>query len=288
MGFALLTKLYLNAEIYTGIPHWEEANSYCDSVLSGPYSLETNFLAPFVTNNENSREIIFSIPYDENNFQGFRIHMRTLHYQHNLRFDMPVGPWNGFCIVPTFYDTYETSDLRKEGYNIYGPQFDKNGNVIIDGETHQPLDIDPHVPALYMQPADFTPTQIRTTGARIGKYEIKMGAKENLSNDLPLFRLTDFYLVKAELLIRLGGNGDDWINPIRTRAGVAPWSGATLEQLLAERGRELYCEGLRRQDQIRFGTWENAWWEKLAHGLSLRTFPIPKWATDANPNLLIP
>jgi len=288
MGFALLTKLYLYAEIYTGIPHWEEANSYCDSVLSGPYSLETNFLAPFVTNNENSREIIFSIPYDENNFQGFRIHMRTLHYQHNLRFDMPVGPWNGFCIVPTFYDTYETSDLRKEGYNIYGPQFDKNGNVIIDGETHQPLDIDPHVPALYMQPADFTPTQIRTTGARIGKYEIKMGAKENLSNDLPLFRLTDFYLVKAELLIRLGGNGDDWINPIRTRAGVAPWSGATLEQLLAERGRELYCEGLRRQDQIRFGTWENAWWEKLAHGLSLRTFPIPKWATDANPNLLIP
>jgi len=288
MGFALLTKLYLNAEVYTGTPQWEEANIYCDSVLAGPYSLESNFLAPFVTNNENSSEIIFSIPYDEDNFQGFRLHMRTLHYQHNLRFDMPVGPWNGFCIVPTFWDTYEPGDLRREGYNIYGPQYDKNGNIILDGETHQPLDIDPYVSALYMQAADYTPTQIRTTGARIGKYEIKMGAKENLSNDLPLFRLTDFYLVKAELLIRMGGNGDDWINPIRTRAGVSAWSGATLEQLLAERGRELYCEGVRRQDQIRFGTWENAWWEKQAHGPSLRIFPIPKWATDANPNLLLP
>ena len=291
MGFALLTKLYLNAEVYTGTAMWDEANMYCDSILAGPYSMESNFLAPFVTNNQNSKEIIFSIPYDEDNFQGFRLHMRTLHYQHNLKYDMPVGPWNGFCVVPTFFDTYDDSDLRKEGYNIYGMQYDINGNVILDGLTTEPLDIDPHVPALYMQPADFTPAQIRTTGARIGKYEIKLGAKENLSNDLPLFRITDFYLVKAELEIRSGRSGDEWITPIRSRAGVAdiePISGWTLDQLLAERGRELYCEGVRRQDQIRFGKWEEAWWEKQAHGTDRRTFPIPKWATDANPNLLLP
>jgi hypothetical protein len=61
-----------------------------------------------------------------------------------------------------------------------------------------------------------------------------------------------------------------------------------LTDLLAERGRELYCEGHRRQDQIRYGTWEAAWWEKQAHGPERNTFPIPKWATDANPNLLEP
>jgi hypothetical protein len=286
-AFALLAKLYLNAEVYTGIPQWEKAGQYCDSVIAGPYSLETDFLAPFKTNNENSREIIFSIPYDEDNFQGFRLHMRTLHYQHNLRFDMPVGPWNGFAIVPTFWDTYEATDLRREGYNIYGPQYDVNGNQIIDGETHQPLDIDPYLPALQMQAPAFTPTQIRTTGARVGKYEIKMGAKENLSNDFPLFRLTDFYLMKAEVLIRTGQNGDLWVNPIRERAGVSAWSGTTLDQLCAERGRELYCEGHRRQDLIRFGKWEESWWEKEAHGIERRIFPIPKWATDANPNLLV-
>jgi starch-binding outer membrane protein, SusD/RagB family len=292
MAYALLTKLYLNAEVYTGTPRWAEANMYCDSILAGPYSMETtNFLAPFATNNENNKEIIFSIPYDEDNFQGFRLHMRTLHYQHNLKYDMPVGPWNGFCIVPTFFDTYDDSDLRKAGYNIFGMQYASDGSEIIDGETGMPLDIDPYVPALYMQAAEYTPAQIRTTGARVGKYEIKMGAKENLSNDFPLFRITDFNLMKAELMIRLGGpgDGDAWIAPIRERAGVGaldPVSGWTLDQLLAERGRELYVEGHRRQDLIRFGKWEEAWWEKEAHGTDLRTFPIPKWATDANSNLL--
>ena len=294
MGFALLAKLYLNSTIYTapapgqeGTPRWEEAGMYCDSVIAGPYGFDASFQAPFLTNNQNNKEIIFSIPYDENNFQGFRLHMRTLHYQHNLKYDMPVGPWNGFAVVPTFFDTYEDADERKAAWFIYGMQYDINGNEIIDGETGEPLDIDPYLPALSMDATNFTPTQIRTTGARIGKYEIKMGAKENLSNDLPLFRLTDFYLMKAEVLIRLGGNGDEWINPIRERAGVAAFSGATLDDLLAERGRELYCEGHRRQDLIRFGKWENPWWEKQAHGPERRIFPIPKWATDANPNLLL-
>lgn len=288
MAYALLTKLYLNSEVYTGTARWQEALTYCDSVLTGPYGLETDLLAPFKTNNEKSREIIFSIPYDENNFQGFRLHMRTLHYQHNLKYDMPVGPWNGFAVVPTFFDTYEQADKRREGYHIFGMQYASDGTEILDGETKLPLDIDPHLPALYMDAANFTPTQIRTTGARVGKYEIKMGAKENLSNDLPLFRLTDFYLIKAEVLIRLGQNGDDWVNPIRERAGVSAWSNTTLDQLLAERGRELYCEGHRRQDLIRFGKFEQPWWEKEAHGTEKRTFPIPKWATDANPNLLLP
>ncbi|MFZ4520310.1 MAG: RagB/SusD family nutrient uptake outer membrane protein [Bacteroidales bacterium] len=300
MGFALLTKLYLNEAVYkgqdlTGTPEqWNNSMKYCDSLLASPYSLESDVSAPFITANETSREIIFSIPYDENNFQGFRLHMRTLHYQHNLKYDMTVGPWNGFAVVPTFFDTYEQTDKRRDAYFIFGLQHASStngGGIISDGLTHKNLDIDPYLPALYMQAANFTPTQIRTTGARVGKYEIKMGAKENLSNDLPLFRITDFYLIKAELMVRLGGNGDQWVNPIRTRAGVATWSGATLEQILAERGRELYAEGHRRQDLIRFDKFKDARWEKQAdevyNGLSRNTFPIPKWATDANPNLLL-
>jgi hypothetical protein len=294
MAFALLTKLYLNSEIYTGVARWQESLNFCDSTLAGPYAMESNILAPFVTDNQTSREIIFSIPYDEDNFQGFRLHMRTLHYQHNLKYDMTVGPWNGFAVVPTFFDTYELTDKRRDAYHIFGPQYSSSANgggVIIDGETHKSLNIDPYLPALYMQAADYTPTQIRTTGARVGKYEIKSGAKENLSNDFPLFRITDFYLIKAELKIRLGGNGDEWVNPIRSRAGVAAWSGATLDQLLAERGRELYCEGHRRQDLIRFGKYKDARWEKLPDvdfdGKPRSTFPIPKWATDANSNLLL-
>jgi hypothetical protein len=297
MGFALLAKLYLNANQYKygGGENWGpnneslvKAGAYCDSIIAGPYNLSSNFLEPFLTNNENSPEIIFSIPYDENNFQGFRLHMRTLHYQMNLKYDMTVGPWNGLCVVPTFFDTYEDTDLRKTGYHIFGPQYDTKGDPIIDGLTQTPLIIDPYLPALVMTAANYTPAQIRMTGARVGKYEIKKGAKENLSNDFPLFRLTDFYMMKAEVEIRLGGNGDEWINPIRQRAGVSTWTSATLDQLLAERGRELYCEGHRRQDLIRYGKFLLAWWEKDVSSADRLTFPIPKWATDANPNLLVP
>ena len=285
-GYALLAKLYLNAEVYKGEAEWAKAEMYIDSVLNGPYNLASNVLDPFITNNENSSEIIFSIPYDEDNFQGFRLHMRTLHYQHNLKYDMPVGPWNGFAIVPSHFDRYEDGDARKEGYNIYGLQYASNGSVILDGTTHEPLDIDPYLPALSMSAGTHTATEIRTTGARIGKYEIAMGAKENLSNDLPLFRLTDFWLMKAEVVIRQGGNGDEWINDIRQRAGVDTWGGATLEQLLDERARELYCEGHRRQDLIRFGKYGEAWWEKSFSSPDREVFPIPKRESDANPNLL--
>jgi starch-binding outer membrane protein, SusD/RagB family len=285
MAFALLAKLYINAEVYTGTEQWAKAGQYCDSILAGPYNLANDVRAPFVTNNDNSSEIIFSIPYDEDNFHGFRIHMRTLHYQHNLTFDMPVGPWNGLCVVPTFFDTFEDEDLRKDAWFIYGPQFTSTGLPIIESITGEPLDISPYLPALFMQEGLFTPKEIRTTGARAGKYEIKMGAKENLSNNFPLFRLSDFYLMKAETAIRQGLNGDEWVNPIRERAGVSAWSGTTLDMLLAERGRELWLEGHRRQDLIRYGKWENAWWEKPATDGSKRTFPIPQWAIDTNPNL---
>lgn len=285
MGFALLAKLYLNSEVYNGTPQWAKAEQYCDSIISGPYSLATDVKSPFKTDNENSSENIFTISFDEDNAQGFRLHMRTLHYQHNLTFDMPVGPWNGFAVVPTHFDTYEDNDLRKAADFIWGPQYAYDGSVIIESVTGEPLNIDPHLPALYMAEGEFTPDQIRTTGARIGKYEIKIGAKENLSNDFPLFRLSDFYLMKAECEIRLGNNGDEWVNPIRTRAGVDAYNGCTLDQLLAERGREMFAEGHRRQDLIRFGKWQQAWWEKAAHGAERNTFPIPQWAIDANPNL---
>ncbi len=287
-AYALLAKLYMNSEVYTGVDRYQLAADYCDSLISGPYNLAANVSDPFKTENSNSSEIIFAIPYDENNFTGFRIHMRTLHYQQNLEFDMPVGPWNGLCIVPDFFDTYEDTDLRKEAYNMWGLRYAVSGSVIIDGETHKPLNIDPHLPALEMKAANYTPEEIRMTGARLGKYEIAMGALENLSNDFPLFRITDFYLMKAEAEIRAGNNGDNWINQIRTRAGVSAFAGATLDDLLAERGRELYCEGHRRQDLIRFGKWEQSWWEKNAHGTDMRVFPIPKWATDVNSNLLLP
>lgn len=285
-AYSILAKLYLNAEVYTGTPQWEKANAAIDSVLAGPYSLDSDVSGPFKTENEHNSEIIFSIPFDEDNYQGFRLHMRSLHYNHNLTFDMEDGPWNGGCATKLQFDRYEDGDLRKEAFLIYGPQKTIDGKDLMDDDKI--VDIDPYVPAIWMQTAsNHTYEEIKFAGARIGKYEIKRGAKENLSNDFPLFRITDFELMKAEVEIRLGNSGDEWVNKIRTRAGVAPFENATLEDVSEERARELFVEGHRRQDQIRFGEWNKPWWEKKAQ-TGKDIFPIPKWAIDANENLLEP
>jgi hypothetical protein len=77
------------------------------------------------------------------------------------------------------------------------------------------------------------------------------------------------------------------VNSVRSRAGVTPFVGPlTLDLLFAERGREMYVEMTRRQDLIRFGKFNNAWWEKSASDAHYKLFPIPKAQLDANDKLV--
>jgi starch-binding outer membrane protein, SusD/RagB family len=288
MAFSLLAKLYLNHAVYTGSidpASWAKAEAACDSVIAlGQYDLESDALAPFVTNNQNSIENIWVIPYHEDTYEGFNLHMRTLHYNSNLSFEMVVGPWNGFAVMKDHYDTYEDNDRRKDGF-LVGQQYTYGGQPINDqGAGGVPLVFDPYIPALHMGEGN-TPVEIRMSGARVVKFEIKRGAKANLSNHYPIFRYADILLMKAEAVMRQGGSGDTWVNMIRTRAGVSQFSGVTFEQLLAERGRELFWEAHRRQDMIRFGEFNKAWWEKEVSSPERNTFPIPQWAIDSNPRL---
>ncbi len=284
MAFSLLAKLYLNAEVYTGNPQWKKAEAMCDSVINlGIYSLEVKPLAPFVTDNENSPENIFTIPYDEDTYHGFNLHMRTLHYISNLTFNMSVGPWNGYAVMENFYNSYDSTDLRKKGF-LVGQQYSYTGEPLFDETAGSNLIFNPHIPALVMD-ASYTPQEIRMSGARVVKFEIKLGAKENLSNDFPIFRYADILLMKAEAMIHQGKNGDSYVNQIRERAGLPDWSNVTLDQLLAERGREMFWEAKRRQDLIRFGKFNDAWWEKSADTPDRDVFPIPQWVLDSNPNL---
>lgn len=285
MAYTLLAKLYINAAIYTGTPNWEKAGVYCDSVINlGKYNLAADPLQPFTAANENSAENIFTIPFDEDDLQGFRLHMRTLYYEHFKTYDMTAGPWNGFAAVEDHYNTFTDGDLRKAGF-IVGPQFESNGTPLFDQTADTTVTINPNIAALVMDSENHTFIEIRLSGARVGKYEIAAGTGENLNNDFPLFRYADVLLMKAEAEIQQGKNGDLWVNQVRNRAGLQDWNGTTLEMLLEERGREMFCEGHRRQDLIRFGKFGNAWWEKAANGADRQTFPIPQWAIDANPNL---
>lgn len=130
------------------------------------------------------------------------------------------------------------------------------------------------------------------TGYRVGKYQASR-TSPNLNGfssvDLVLMRYAEIYLMRAEAKYRNGDSAGALLDINALRAGrtarpsQTPPALSTIdsESLFRERGFELYWEGFRRTDQIRFGKYEDAWTEKTDSNVSNRLFPIPQSAVDA-------
>lgn len=283
---AILAKLYLNAEVYTGTPRWADAEAAADEVInSGVYSLSTNYFANFATRNDGSTENIMTLPYDENNATGFNLGQMTLHYLNQETFDLQVQPWNGYATLEEFYNKYEEEDVRIDNF-LVGPQFSSSGARLNDVSAEPN---DPDGPPLTFTPEinQIAPNALRQAGVRVAKFEYASGAGENLSNDYPLLRLGDIILIKAEAAFRQGKTAIalDQINQIRTRAQMPPFDVLTLDLILEERAREMYAEASRRTDLIRFGKWNEPWWEKGQSEPFRNLFPIPQIQINNNANL---
>lgn len=290
-GYMLLAKLYLNAQVYTGTARWADCIDACNQVInSGKYSLSSDYFANFAVNNEGSSENIFVVPFDKINIGGNNWEMQTLHYQHNLTYNLTGSPWNGFCATADFYNQFDDADGRKKMW-LVGQQYDAAGNPLKDVQTNLPLIISPYVNEL-SNPAD----SFRRAGVRNVKYAPEAGTSGGQSNDMVIFRLADAYLMKAEAELRSGTNLSDAlasVNVVRERAYAGTshnWTIAnlTLPNLLAERQREFTWEGWGRQDAIRFGTFGNA--RKPGKSADpgdkhLEIFPIPAPQIVSNPNL---
>lgn len=107
--------------------------------------------------------------------------------------------------------------------------------------------------------------------------------------DFPIIRLADIYMMAAEATLRGAGDratGLQYANYVRQRAGVTPWNltDFTLDNILDERAREFYHEGMRRTDLIRMNKFTGTgyiWTLKggLQQGTSLpdyrRLYPLP-------------
>lgn len=278
---ALLSRVYLNAEVYAGTPKYDEAIAAADAVInSGAYDLDPDYKDVFAPDNVDNIEHIFIAAFDESTGGGMNLAQMTLHYPSQLTFRLQQQPWNGYSTLKEFFDLYQDGDERKENNFIYGPQKDFNGNPILDLAFDKG---DPdgaeinYTPAINM----LQPNGSRQAGARFGKFSFKTGQSPNMDNDYPLLRYGEVLLNKAEALCRKNAdwnNGDARaiINQLRTRAGVSTFGTTTEADYLAERGRELFLESLRRTDLIRFGKFGIAWWEKPAHNnANLNLFPIP-------------
>ena len=149
-----------------------------------------------------------------------------------------------------------------------------------------------HVPEINFT----TEGSFHNTGYRFAKYQFSKTSPNGTNGssvDIVLLRLGEVYLNRAEAKLRLGdaaGALED-INTLRTSRNArpaqtpAPLDAVDIEILYRERGFELYWEGQRRNDQIRFGKYEDTWTEKTSTDVNKRLFPIPQSAIDGASNL---
>ncbi|MFM2117061.1 MAG: hypothetical protein RL316_251 [Bacteroidota bacterium] len=306
---ALLMKLYLNRGVYTNraTPSFAAADmnkviSLADELInSGNYSLGTNFFDNFApTNHTIGTELIYTLRCD--NAAGFGGNNQFywycgLHYNQN-----PSG-WNGFTTLGDFYDKFEAADKRRGGaYQgltnrtglraglLFGQQYDQNGAALRD-RKNQPLAFTKEV-ALKE-----TGNNLEVTGVRVIKYIPDLDANWPANNDVVILRLADILLMKAEAILRggtatnagpYGGTAASIVNFIRTHStrGVAALGTVDLNAVYDERGRELYWEGWRRNDMVRFGKFLSPKQLKpTASGPERLLFPIPNEQLTINANL---
>jgi hypothetical protein len=143
---------------------------------------------------------------------------------------------------------------------------------------------------------DFTNEgRLHNTGYRFSKYECSRTSDDcnNFSSvDIVLLRLGEVYLMRAEAKLRSGDTAGalEDVNTLRAARNARPdqippaLSSIDLDILYRELGFELYWEGLRRTNQIRFGKYEDSWTEKTDSNVNKRLFPIPQSAIDGASN----
>ena len=133
-AFTLLAKMYLNAGVYTGTTKWVECVAACDSVInSKAYILEGAQKNVFVTENQNSKEIVFALPMDEdytNNWNAFDLHMQTLQQENQATYNLKNTPWGGICGIPQFLSTFDPADARYQRNWIKGQQYTASGQML--------------------------------------------------------------------------------------------------------------------------------------------------------------
>ncbi len=305
-ALALLAKLYINAETWTGTAKWDECIAACDAIIgSGKYILEGDYLANFLGKNEGSTENIFVIPYDglKTDWE-FILYWTSLHPSLRAKYNTTNGPWNGLCAIPSHVKSFDPDDRRSNGW-LSGLQYSATGEVLKCAYESVPNDLNltvdfvniynPGDPAVYNHV-----NALEYHGARFVKYQITPYPSWSMENDRVVFRLGDIMLLKAEALIRKNGGmatqeAVDLVNDVRERSFADPVAhqytteSLTLDALLQERSWELYMECVRRNDLVRFGKFVRGTWEffdRSAEEDYRNVYPIPQSQINSNPKLI--
>lgn len=309
-AYTLLAKLYLNSEVYTGVAKYTECKEACEKVMNMGYSLESDYSKLFnADNDKRTNEIIFALPVSAEHTVSWGAstylvcgQLSMSNANQNVADFGATSGWSEFRLRPEFVDKFTQTDIDGSG--------DKRCKFFTNGQSKDISDMTTEA-AGYLSEKWSNLKDDGSTASNTGD--------AGVDTDFPLFRLADVYLMYAECVVRLHNEWDDWaggsdaesdsrkqgaiywINKVRERAGASDvWSSnfadddAFLQFILDERARELYHEGYRRTDLIRYGQfttnkyiwqWKGGVHDGQAVDSKYNIYPIPNTELTANPNL---
>lgn len=299
----LLARMYLNAEVYTGTPMWQEAKDACERIFTMGYSLCPNYADLFRGDNgENPdvlNEVIFGVAYDAEQTQSYGgtsyLTLASIAATDVSSTQMINGVNNGWGGIRVPYEyvekyfnvrnadyttgTYDVNDKRGEMFYIKGrsESMENALYVFLNGWSFLKFNNIPH---------DMDNDSFLATAASKAYSDI----------DFPMIRLGEIYLIYAEACMNLGqaNTAMPKLRELSERAGVQAPTSITADYLLEERARELMWEGHRRTDLIRYGKFTSSsfLWTYKGGSFSgqgfddhMKIFAIPASELAANPEL---
>lgn len=296
----LKARLFLNAEVYAGENHYTDCITACKNVISAGYSLAGNYEDLFLADNDQTckNEIIFPIVFNgaETTTWGgmtFLIMASIDASEANMKTLKGVNNgWGGMRPTGQFIDIFDFDDNANPT-----PESIKDERGMFDNTNRsQHITTDPNGTFL-------------TEGWEVLKFRNQTSTGTINTDawpdtDFPMFRLADVYLMYAEAILRGGAGGEKgtalgYINNLRNRGyhsafGNIAENDLTLDFILKERARELYWEGVRRTDLIRFSKFVKGYnWDfkgGVATGVDVDdrflVYPIPTTDLTVNGNLV--
>ncbi len=299
----MLARLYLNAHVYKGTGSADNADmakviSHVDAIEADGFALQAGFFDIFSEASDSETIWFGTIGKSNRIWNG-------LHY-HQVSPDNGGGGWNGFTTLAEFYDLFEGDPNT----NVQGSGQEERRGWVPDATNADDTNFGIGYGFLLGQQyaADGTKLQDRAgndliftkelpgligngeaDGMRLLKYHPAVDGSTWTSHEI-IFRYADAHLMRAEAMMRSSaGDAAAEVNALRTLRGANPLGSVSESDMLAERGREMYTEWIRRVDLIRFGEFTRDWPYKDAGSVgdvNRTIFPIPSNAILSNPNLV--
>ncbi len=284
----LKAKINLNAPVYLGLdsaaaaPYYQAAAEACKAIVSAYPTLHSNYAELFMADNDQCKdEIIFWVEAENGSIEtyGSTQFLICATYEDGDSvtqglLGMGTGGWGGIVVRPTFIEKFDAASDKR--YTFSGGPKD--------------------FPSTLLDPGSFASGWSAYKFSNM-KSDGTTNAGPFTDTDFPLFRSADAYLMLAECQLRGASNVTEaeakaaW-NAVRTRAGLGNVTNYTLDELLDERGRELYWECQRRSDLRRFGkftgnayswTWKGGDYDgNVSVDSHFDVYPIPAAETNSN------